>query len=333
MGEGKFLYAIIDRLEKDDLPFTGINDAPLAVVCYRDLAAVISAIDLEQLAAGDEAWLKAGLVRYQQVNAALLPYSAVVPLRFGVTARDEEHVLEVLAKVYLHLRALLNRLRGRVELVVQTLWDLPKILEEIRQQTEGTLGHDSAVEAGRRLFEAAQARRTVYLTAIHERLAPLAEDFVDTPCHGDTMLMNRSYLVDTEKEPLFDAEMHRLGERYAGHLTFRYIGPLAPSSFANVKLTQGNFTVVDQARKTLQLGETATLDHIKAAYRRLMHAYHPDRRPGDALAAERCKAVIEAYEMLFAYCASCRPAAPDGQPAVYRFTPEAVERVFIVQRG
>lgn len=72
MGEGKFLYAIIERPENDDFPYTGLNDASLAVVGYRDLAAVISTIDVDQLSAADAVWLKAALVHYQEVNAALL---------------------------------------------------------------------------------------------------------------------------------------------------------------------------------------------------------------------------------------------------------------------
>lgn len=333
MGEGKFLYAIIERPKTDDFPDTGLNDAALAVVGYGDLAAVISTIDVDQLTAGDAAWLKAALVRYQQVNAALWQHHTLVPLRFGVTARNEEQVQEVLSKVYLHLRALLARLRGKAELVVQALWDLPKLVQEMRQQMGEAEDRMAAVEVGGKLFEAAEVRRTTYVTAIDTQLSPLAEDFADAPCQGDMMILNRSYLVDRDRQPLFDDTMQRLGEHYANHVTFRYIGPLAPSSFANVKLTQGNFALVDQARRTLQLGETATLEQIKVAYRRQLYAHHPDRNPGDPRADERCKTAIAAYDTLSAYCISCQHPAIDGVPTTYRFSPEAVERVFIIQQG
>ena len=42
----------------------------------------------------------------------------------------------------------------------------------------------------------------------------------------------------------------------------------------------------------------ASLDEIKAAYRRLAMAHHPDRNPNDAQAAARFRVVAEAYAIL-----------------------------------
>ena len=333
MGHGKFLYAILERSEKGELPCTGLRQAPLELVCYRDLAAVISTIDVEQFAVADEVCLKADLVRYQQVNAALLQQHALIPLRFGFTAHDTAQVKEVLIKVYLQLHTILNRLRDRVELAVQALWNLPALLQELGQEERQANGRESAVAVGRRLFALAEARRQVIVTAIHDHLSPLADDFLDVPCRGDTMILNRSYLVNRAKEPLFDEVMQRLGEVYGSSLSFRYIGPLAPSSFANVTLTRGNFTLVDQARRTLHLGETSSCEEIKAAYHRLLQHYHPDRNPDDAQAAVHCRAVIEAYEVLQAYGESYQRFIPEPRMTELSFTPEAVEGVFVMHTG
>jgi hypothetical protein len=141
--EGKLLYAIVANEGETlwDHPFscTGIDDAPLEIVPYRDLAAVVSSIDLERFGGEGEERLQADMVRYQQVNLALLQHHTVVPMRFGFTARNKEHVEEVLEKTYLQLRTLLNRLTGKVELVVQAFWDLPKVLQEIAAQDESIL--------------------------------------------------------------------------------------------------------------------------------------------------------------------------------------------------
>ena len=42
----------------------------------------------------------------------------------------------------------------------------------------------------------------------------------------------------------------------------------------------------------------ATLSQIKKAYRKLARQHHPDTNPGDHDAAERFKAITEAYEVL-----------------------------------
>ncbi|MBI3327403.1 MAG: GvpL/GvpF family gas vesicle protein [Nitrospinae bacterium] len=333
MRKGKLLYAIIDGPGAGDLAFTGLDDVPLELVPYRDLAAVASAIDLDVLAGRDDACRKADMVRYQQVNAALLHIHPMVPLRFGFTARDAGHIQEVLTHVYLQLRPLLNRLRGKVELVVQARWSLPKILHDLMGTTGQFTNCVTPLELGRTLFEAVEARRKEFIEGIHAQLSPLTEGFADGLCPEEGMVLNRSYLVTQAKEPLFDAAITRVGEAYAGNLTFRYIGPLPPYSFANLTLAQGNFAQVDRARKALQLPEMASREHIKAAYRRLIGTYHPDRNPGDPAAAERCRAIVEAYQILDAYCQSFQNGERGGAVADYSFRREAVEGVFILKGG
>jgi DnaJ-class molecular chaperone len=41
-----------------------------------------------------------------------------------------------------------------------------------------------------------------------------------------------------------------------------------------------NFNEIEEARKLLGLGEAATLDEIKRAYRTLAHRHHPDKHGG-----------------------------------------------------
>jgi DnaJ-class molecular chaperone len=48
----------------------------------------------------------------------------------------------------------------------------------------------------------------------------------------------------------------------------------------------------------LGVGRQATEDEIRSAYRRQALTWHPDRRPGDASAAERFKEISEAYAVL-----------------------------------
>src|SRR5207245_6594800 len=48
----------------------------------------------------------------------------------------------------------------------------------------------------------------------------------------------------------------------------------------------------------LGVSETATVDEIKKAFRRLAKQYHPDRNPDNAQAAERFKEINEAHDVL-----------------------------------
>lgn len=68
------------------------------------------------------------------------------------------------------------------------------------------------------------------------------------------------------------------------------------------------FEDVDEARKTLGLGGTATFEEIKEAYRKLSLRYHPDKCADED--RRKCEAMFkkinEANRLLMSYCGSYR---------------------------
>jgi len=65
---------------------------------------------------------------------------------------------------------------------------------------------------------------------------------------------------------------------------------------------------IEQARQTLGLGEYATLEEIKSAYRRLAARYHPDRCRGAKLkiCEKKIREINHAKDILMAYIARYR---------------------------
>ena len=333
----KFIYAVINNAEGKPLLMSGadgINAMPLEVVCYRDLVAVVSSIEVSRFDAdvATQERLNVDLLKYQQVNTFLLRQSdkdGMLPLKFGFTASNKQEVVAVLERAYLQLRAHLDRLKGAVELVIQASWDMSKMIQEIAHDHPELISEDP-VQTGKRLFEATEARKKSLINTIHHQLSPLAKDFADGPRKAENMLLNRSYLVEHAQEASFDAAMNTLGNAYDARLSFRYIGPLPAYSFVNVELNQGNFTLLDSARKILQLAEMATWEQIKSNYRQLLLAYHPDRNPNNPQAAQHCKAIVAAYDLVSAYCQSFPDFVARGNAGKYSFAKDEVEKAFIV---
>jgi hypothetical protein len=112
-------------------------------------------------------------------------------------------------------------------------------------------------------------------------------------------------LIRREEEGQFDQALERLSALFEGRLRFRRVGPLPPYSFATVEVESLDADALGQARGVLELGDSASLAEVKAAYRRLVRANHPDRNAGPE-AGEKIKQVTAACELLERYATNYR---------------------------
>lgn len=332
--EGRFIYCFTERGE-EAYPFTGLGDTKLETISYGAIAAVTSPIGTSSLDQLEKETTKEALLKHQEVINRIFTTRTVVPVRFGTIADDPVQAKEMLQKIYLQVKGALERLERKIELVVRASWDFQVVLQQVK--AEMTIANVAAADLeekiaiGRRVFEAVDKRKRSIIKTIHDGLYPLAVD----SCMGsmreqEDMIFDGRYLVEREKEASFDGAVNRIANEYEGTITFKYIGPLPPYSFARLEITQGNFEVVEEARKTLGLAERGSLEEIKASYRRLSFAYHPDRDPGDPRAEERFRNVARAYEILEAYCKNNRWLEKER---IYSFTRDDVESAVMVRGG
>ena len=69
-----------------------------------------------------------------------------------------------------------------------------------------------------------------------DALEPLAVETRLNQNQTDMMLLNAAFLVDKSQEQAFDARVQALGEAQAGRQIFRYLGPLPPYNFVDLRL-------------------------------------------------------------------------------------------------
>lgn len=74
--------------------------------------------------------------------------------------------------------------------------------------------------------------------------------------------------------------------------------------------------------KKKYFADCATLDELKAAYRKACKANHPDLHPGDAGAELRMKEINDEYEQLFTVLKSQQNAAASADKAGVKWTTE-----------
>lgn len=83
-----------------------------------------------------------------------------------------------------------------------------------------------------------------------------------------------------------------------------------------------NFEEIHQARRLLDLGEAATLEEIKSAYRTLARRHHPDAHIGTSEnGSEKMRRLNQAYKVLTDYCHDYK----------YSFRKEDVARTYPIE--
>lgn len=75
------------------------------------------------------------------------------------------------------------------------------------------------------------------------------------------------------------------------------------------------FAEIDRARRVLGLEQRASIEDIRAAYRRLSKRYHPDAGESDSDDSRAFREVHDAYRLLLSYC----------QQYQFSFIPEEVK--------
>jgi len=329
-------YLIHCIIEDEDTVYMPLA-TDLEKIAYKDIAAVARRVDARSAddLNSDKEQLKNWLVAYQQTNIDIFHHSTILPLRFGTMVDQKEAVEDFLASSYIHIKWALDRLKGKAEFAVQLSWDLNMVLGEISQdeqwlsKVKASIDLADKVEMGRLLFQAADTKKKEIVASAHRKLSAVSLDSSDGKCTDESMIMNRSYMIERSAEESFDEAMAELGKENESYLSFKYVGPIPPYSFAPLEFKLGNFELINAARKELLLLERARSAEIKASYRRLSLKYHPDKNPGDQHSSECFKKLSDAYKLLETYCRSREEPIAPGEKGEYSFTKDDVEKVFI----
>ncbi len=264
------------------------------------------------------------LAEHQRVLEQVSAEVSVIPVKFGTVAADDAEIVGILSSGKAEFTRALARLGGKVEMDMAAFWvDLRAVLAEIADEgpvaamkAEITGGRKPTVAQGVRLGQLVKKlldqKRENVAARLVVALRAQWPDVIVNPTQDDSMILSAAILIDRSQEAQFDQTIGQLNGAYENRLNFRCVGPLPAYSFATTEVQTVDADVLDAARKTLELGESASLDEIKAAYRRLLREYHPDRNP-DPGAGERVKEIAGAYELLKKCALNCGPASePTG---------------------
>ncbi|MFF3325620.1 GvpL/GvpF family gas vesicle protein [Streptomyces sp. NPDC002889] len=233
-----YVYSIADEqhpLRLDGV--TGVGDPPsdLRTVSAGGLRAVVSD------APDDLRPKRRDLMAHQAVQDSLMSDGTVLPLRFGLTAPDDETVQATLKERAAEYTDRLAALNGCAEYHLKVKQDeeslLRRILDESsmardlnNQLRRGEGGPELQVTLGELVAQEVQARQEALASGVIEALRPFSRDHDPSPPTGEDFL-SVSFLVAEDQEEQFLTTELSVANQMGDEFEFRLNGPLPPYSF------------------------------------------------------------------------------------------------------
>lgn len=240
----KYIYCIIEERKPRDFDFSGINGSPVYLINRRDIAAVVSNVELKKYSPTRE-----NMFNHTKVLEKLMGEYTVLPMRFGTVTNSGKKISDMLEEAYSDLKHELRRLGDKIELGVRILWDKDAVVKEIQSRGEDLAGlreevallsdteaQDMKLKIGELVVSVLENWEKRYIREIYEKLREVSVDsHIDEPI-GVKMILNSSFLVEKEKEDDFDRRVSELDEKYGDRLKFKYVGPVPPYNFVNLEV-------------------------------------------------------------------------------------------------
>ena len=138
VGEGRYLYCIINSGVELNLGRIGIEDAEVYTIPYKDISVVVHSCQAKPYLSKDEEKVKKWVFTHNYViDKATELFGTVLPFSFDVIIKgDESTVKDWLSKNYEKLKQELERVKDKAEYTVQIFCDQDRLTEKILSEDE-----------------------------------------------------------------------------------------------------------------------------------------------------------------------------------------------------
>jgi hypothetical protein len=342
--DATYVYAVIPTGDEVNFEVAGVGDngATVHSIAHGDCAAVVSASPVTDYRGLKRDEAVRHLVAHQRVVERVMQDFSLLPVRFGTVLPSESWARRLLEQGEPVFRSALREFAPLTQMEIVLLWDVERVFHEISQ--EGPIVQlkaqvadrpaeetgDERVKIGQMVHASLARRRDVLRGLLVSTFEGLAPDLIFNPVMDDGMAANVAVLLDDDGRHALDERLEQLDSDLAGRLRLRCVGPLPPYSFATIEVQRPSFKAMDDARQRLGLGETATADEVKRAYRELARDQHPDLNQDDPEAEERMANLTHAYELVRTYVHSRTPNEDNSRQTYCSFDRRTVEETLLI---
>lgn len=305
---GRYLYGIIETEKMESFGNIGVGNSEVYTLLYGGIGAVVSDISANYKVEVEEA------VTHEKTLRKIMETHTIIPMGFGVIAKTDAEIKYILKQGRMKFKTKLEKINNKLQINVKISWDksiladllgkneeIRKLAAEIQKKTH-TRDQSLKIELGRKVKSALDKRKNEYLKNIHSVLGDLSSGFKETKIADHNTVMNASFLVEKEQERKFYDKTNELEKEYDKKLAILVIGPLPLYNFTEIEIKKMNSKTLENARKTLGLGQEISISEMNSAYDRLAQKCHPDLHRDDSFAEEKFKKIKSAHEVLMKYC-------------------------------
>ncbi len=243
----KILYALCAAEDSvPDYKVRGLESAAVYAIDEVGLRAIVSDTLSSKLRPE-----RRNITAHQAVLNALTKQGTVLPMRFGIIARNADSVRNLLINNEKSIREHFERLNGRVEMGLRVSWDVSNIYEYfvalhpvLRESRDEIWGKNPAPNSRRdekirlgNLYESLRAAdRKESTEKVKDVLFDYCEDIVENPVKKDKEVMNLACLVERERLDEFANGIFQASKLFDNVYLFDYTGPWAPHNFITLDL-------------------------------------------------------------------------------------------------
>ena len=242
---GEYIYGIVEEPHFRRFSVPGVGETDVYTINQAGIAAVVSDTGFSEIDP-----TRRNVQAHTIVQEELLKKYNMLPMSFGMIATDEDEVRRLLENNYDGLLAELLRLDGKIEVELKVFWEQAAVVRELQGENAelsrlkakiNTASSPVEVQnllsmAGRLVERIALDWETRYAMLVYDILSGLScEGKVNNPV-GVKNLLNVSFLIEKSRESEFREEVYKLDARFQGKMNFKYVGPLPPYNFVNLKL-------------------------------------------------------------------------------------------------
>ena len=240
---GRYLYGFTDSAFRPAPDVRGLAGAPIQLIVYNDIAAVVSPHPVARLMPS-----RGNVEPHHRVVRSVSQEARLVPAAFGHVSDCEEDIARVLRANQYEIRQELDRLGRTCEMTLKMWWNVDNLfnllvrnnqaLRDLRDRVfrGGEPSLNDKLQVGS-AFEATLAQERERLTArLLGAFEGITRDVFQSPPRDEKAICQAALLVERASVSEFEPAVRRAATLFDATFALDYGGPWPPYSFVRLRL-------------------------------------------------------------------------------------------------